>query len=251
MVDKFTYLGSTLSRSVVIDDEINTRIAKASAAFGRLSKNVWDRRGITTETKLKVYKAVVLTTLLYGCETWTVYARHAKKLNHFHTTRLRKLLGISWQERVPDTEVLTRAGLTSVQTILMKAQLRWAGHVVRMPDCRIPKKIFFGELQNGKRSLGAPKKRYKDTLKASLKAFGINHDSWEKAAADRTKWQAAVHSGARCHELKRKSEAVKRRQERKDKALLPQSPATIPCPHCSRTFQAQIGLFSHLRTHRK
>ena len=251
VVDKFTYLGSTLSRNVVIDDEINTRLAKASAAFGRLGQNVWDRRGITTLTKIKVYKAVVLTTLLYGCETWTVYSRHSKKLNHFHTTRLRKLLGISWQEKVPDTEVLTRAGLPSIQTILMKTQLRWAGHVARMPDYRIPKKLFFGELQDGKRSLGAPKKRYKDTLKASLKAFGINHVTWEQTASERSKWRAAVQSGARRHELSLKTTAERRRKERKEKALQPQAPATIPCPHCSRLFQAQIGLISHLRTHRK
>ena len=141
-VDKFTYLGSTLSRNVVIDDEVNTRLSKASAAFGRLAKNVWDRKGITTQTKIKVYKAVVLTTLLYGCEAWTVYKRHAKKLNHFHTTRLRKLLGISWQEKVPDTEVLTRAGLPTVQTLLMKAQLRWAGHVARMPDHQIQRSSY-------------------------------------------------------------------------------------------------------------
>ncbi|XP_060761994.1 succinate dehydrogenase cytochrome b560 subunit, mitochondrial isoform X1 [Neoarius graeffei] len=36
VVDKFTYLGSTLSRSVVMDDKMNARLAKASAAFGRL-----------------------------------------------------------------------------------------------------------------------------------------------------------------------------------------------------------------------
>ena len=72
VVAKFTYLGSTLSRNVVIDDEVNVRLAKASAAFGRLYKNVWNRRGITTVTKIKVYRAIVLTTLLYGCETWTV-----------------------------------------------------------------------------------------------------------------------------------------------------------------------------------
>ena len=88
------------------------------------------------------------------------YKRHSKKLNHFHTTRLRKLLNIKWQEKIPDTEVLTLAGLPSIPTILMKAQLRWAGHVARMPDSRIPKKLMFGELQAGKRSLGAPKKRY-------------------------------------------------------------------------------------------
>ena len=77
VVDKFTYLGSTLSRAVHIDDEITARIAKASVAFGRLRANVWERNGIKLDTKLKVYKAVVLPTLLYACETWTVYQRHA------------------------------------------------------------------------------------------------------------------------------------------------------------------------------
>ena len=72
MVDKFTYLGSILSRVVHIDDEANVRIAKASAAFGRLRGSIWDRSGIRLDTKLKVYKAVVLPTLFYACETWTV-----------------------------------------------------------------------------------------------------------------------------------------------------------------------------------
>ena len=100
-VHKFTYLGSTLSRNVIIDDEVNARLAKASAAFGRLRQNVWNRKAIATETKIKVYRAVVLTTSLYGCETWTVYQRHAKKLNHFRTICLKKLLGTKWQDRIP------------------------------------------------------------------------------------------------------------------------------------------------------
>ena len=94
VVDKFTYLGLTLSRAVYIDDEVTARTAKASVAFGRLRTNVWERNGIRLDTKLKVYKAVVLPTLLYACETWTVYQRHAKKLNHFHLSCLRKLLKI-------------------------------------------------------------------------------------------------------------------------------------------------------------
>ena len=90
VVDKFTYLGSTLSRVVHIDDEVSARIAKASAAFGRLRGSIWDRRGIRLDTKLKVYRSVVLPTLLYACETWTVYQQHARRLNHFHTSCLRK-----------------------------------------------------------------------------------------------------------------------------------------------------------------
>ena len=97
VVDNFTYLGSTLSRAVHIDDEATARTAKASVAFGRLCTNVWERNGIRLDTKLQVYKAIVLPTLLYACETWTVYQRHAKKLNHFHLSCLRKLLKIRWQ----------------------------------------------------------------------------------------------------------------------------------------------------------
>ena len=68
--------------------------------------NVWERNGIKLDTKLKVYKAVVLPTLLYACETWTVYQRHAKKLNHLHLRYLRKLLKTKWQVKIPDTDVL-------------------------------------------------------------------------------------------------------------------------------------------------
>ena len=149
-------------------------ISQASAAFGRLRGCIWDQSGIRLDTKLKVYRSVVLPTLLYECETWTVYQRHAKRLDHFHTSCLRELLKIKWQDRIPDTEVLKRAGIQSVHTLLKLAQLRWTGHVTRMPDERLPKKILYGELQVGKHSHGGQKKRYKDTLKASLRLQHTN-----------------------------------------------------------------------------
>ena len=207
VVDKFTYLGSTLSRVVHIDDEVNARIAKASAAFGRLRGSIWDRSGIRLDTKLKVYRSVVLPTLLYACETWTVYQRHAKRLIHFHTSCLRKLLKIKWQDRIPDTEVLKRAGMQSIHTLLKLAQLRWTGHVTRMPDERLPKKILYGELQVGKRSHGGQKKRYKDTLKASLNDFNIPTESWEQIAQDRTKWRGLIKRRAGEYEAKKNQQS--------------------------------------------
>ena len=246
-VDKFTYLGSTLSRNVTIDDEVQCRLAKASAAFGRLSQKVWNRRGIRLETKIKVYRAAVLTTLLYGCESWTVYSRHSRKLNHFHTVCLRRIMGIKWQERVPDTEVLERAGLPSIVTVLMQTQLRWAGHVARMEDHRLPKQLLFGELSEGKRKVGGPKKRFKDTLKQNLKAFEIKPSIWELTAQNRLTWRQTLYKQAKVIEGQRHDLAVNRRQTRKE--AIPKE-ATIPCPHCPRHFRARIGLSSHLRTHR-
>ena len=165
LVDKFTYIGSILSRVVHIINEVNATIAKASAAFGRLRGSVWDRSEIRLDTKLEAYKAVVLPTLLCACETWTVYQRHDKRLNHFHTSCFRKLLKIKWQDKIPDTEVPKRVGVQSVHTLLKLAQLRLIGYVTRMPEERLPKKVLYGELEMGKRSHGGQKKRYKDTPK--------------------------------------------------------------------------------------
>ena len=118
VVDKFTCLGRTFSRVVHIYDEVIARVAKPSAAFRRLRGSIWDRNGKRLDTKLKVYRSVVLSTLLYECETWTVYQRHAKRLNHFHTSCLRKLLNINLQNRIPYTEVLKRVGMQSLHTPL-------------------------------------------------------------------------------------------------------------------------------------
>ena len=140
MVDKLTYLGSTLSRVVYIDDDGNARIAKASAALCRLAGNIWFRNGIRPDTKLKVYISVVLSTLLYICGTRTVYRRHAKRLNHFHTSCLRKLLKIKWQERIPNTgpEKGRYAECTHSEIGTVKIDTS----CYRMPDESLPKTIL-------------------------------------------------------------------------------------------------------------
>ncbi|BHF59246.1 hypothetical protein SprV_0100220300 [Sparganum proliferum] len=93
-VDNFPYLGGTPSRNTKIGDEVARWISKASQAFGRLQNTVWNSYGLHFNTKLKMYGAVILPTLLYGAETWTVYKKQARRLNHFHLNyqpgRLRK-----------------------------------------------------------------------------------------------------------------------------------------------------------------
>ena len=119
-------------------------------------------------------------------------------------------LKIKWQDRIPDTEVLKRAGMQSVHTLLKLAQLRWTGHDTRMPEEHLPKKILYGELEMGKRSHGGQKKQYKDTLKAykdilkaSLKNFNIPTESWEQIAQDRAKWRGLIRRGASEYEAKK------------------------------------------------
>ena len=67
--------------------------------------------------------AVVLTVLLHACESCTVYRRHARKLNHIHTTSLRISVSITWQDMVPDIEVVTGACIHDIRTLLQKPHL--------------------------------------------------------------------------------------------------------------------------------
>nr|VZI47330.1 unnamed protein product [Spirometra erinaceieuropaei] len=68
VVENFLYLGSTLSRSTKIDDEVACHISKTSQAFGRLRSTVWNRHALQLSTKLRMYKAVILPTMLYGAD---------------------------------------------------------------------------------------------------------------------------------------------------------------------------------------
>ena len=64
-----------------------------------------------------------------------------------------------------NNEVLKRAQMHGIETMLKRAQLRWVGDVQRMNDNRLPKQIFYSELSSGVRNKGGQRKRYKDTLK--------------------------------------------------------------------------------------
>ena len=141
---------------------------------------------------MAVYNACVISTLLYGSDTWTTYAWQERRLNSFHLWSIRRILGISWHDKVTNGDVFSRAGLPSMYTLLRQRRLRWLGHVRRMEYGRIPKDIPYGELALGRRTTGRPHLRYKDVYIRDMKAVDIDTMSWEGLAADRTEWRNAL-----------------------------------------------------------
>ena len=102
--------------------------------------------------------------------------------------------------------------------MILKYQLRWAGHVSRMEDHRLPKIVMFGELSSGHRERGAPKKRFKDSLRKSLTACNIDHSQWSDLAADRVAWRYTILQAAAQFEVDRKNSFKEKRQRRKARA---------------------------------
>lgn len=251
VVEDFPYLGSNISGSLSLDTEINKRIGKAAGTLSKLSERVWKNSRLKTSTKMLVYKACIISMLLYGSESWTTYARQEDKLQSFHLRNLRFILGIRWDERKTNVEVLNIAGLPSMYTLLRQRRLRWLGHVHRMKDGRIPKDLLYGELAEGKRPTGRPLLRYKDVCKRDLEALDINVDSWEALASDRVAWRRTLKAQLPVGEAKWKEKCAEKRARRKAKAAACDVPQTVTssftCPNCGRDCKAFIGLFSHSR----
>lgn len=65
---------------------------------------------------------------------------------------------------IPGGEVLAQAGLLNINTILMQSHLSWTGRVLRMPNHRLPVKLFYGEILHEKCSHEGQMKCVKDTL---------------------------------------------------------------------------------------
>nr|VZI42937.1 unnamed protein product [Spirometra erinaceieuropaei] len=218
VVENFPYLGSTLSHNTKIDDEVANRISKASQAFGRLHSTVWNRHGLQLSTKLKMYKAVILPTCL------------------------RRILRLNWQDRIPDTKVLERTGILSIYAILKQMQLRWSGHLVRMDDERLSKRLFYGDVATGSRCQGGQIRRYKDSLKSSLKRLQINPTNWEELARDRPTWRRTVKTGVAIYEANRIAAAKAKREARKSQIRPVRNAAAQPLPTCPRSAAVQTAV---------
>ena len=149
-----------LTRTKVIEELIaaDNRLFKASSSFERLSKRVWQSHLLCLSTKIQAYRAVIVPTLLYDAETWVFYQKQIRLQEQFHQCCLHSIVGIKWQDHVLNKEVLKRASLPSIESILLQVQLYWVGHVTRMEDVCMPKAVFFSEFKEGKHDLGAPKK---------------------------------------------------------------------------------------------
>nr|VZI43364.1 unnamed protein product [Spirometra erinaceieuropaei] len=102
--------------------------------------------------------------------------------------------------RIRYTDVLERTGILSIYTMLRQTQLRWSGHLVRMYDERLPKRPFYGVVATGSRRQEDRIRRYKDTMKSSLKRVQINMANWEDLARDRPTWRRTVKTGAEIYE---------------------------------------------------
>ena len=128
---------------------------------------------------------------------------------------IRKILGITWEDKVTNEDVLTRADIPSMATILKQKRMRWLGHVHRMEGTRIPKQLMYAELETGARPHGRPFLRFRDKCKRDVKEIGMNTDTWHTLASDRDSWKQEVKNGLEYFQGKQYEHWTAKRNRRK------------------------------------
>ena len=127
LVDKFTYLGSSVEST---EKDIETRLTKAWTAINRLSI-IW-KSDLTDKMKRSFFKAAVVSILLYGCTTWTPTKRLNKKLDGNYTRMLRAILNKSWRQHPARHKLYGHLPL--ITKTIQARRTRHAGHCWRSRD---------------------------------------------------------------------------------------------------------------------
>jgi len=152
-------------------------------------------------------------------------------------------------DRVTNTDVLQICCITGIEAFLLKAQLRWAGHVMRMPDDRIPKQVFCGQLAVGTRPQCGPVRHYKDSLKETVKKCGMQPSTLSIDSQDRSNWKSQCQEAVEQFEDARVAVLQQKRAVRKGEAQPTSNLGVWPCDSCSRICHSRVGLYTHQLVH--
>jgi len=97
VTDKFVYLCSTVDSAGYSNTDILRRIGLASSVMGQLDR-VWHQNRLSLATKLRIYTTCALAVGLHGAETWALLKEDSRRLQAFHMTCQRRILGIRWND---------------------------------------------------------------------------------------------------------------------------------------------------------
>ena len=171
-VQTFTYLGGVISENSTSSDDIKRRIGLAMGGMQKLS-TIWKSKEITPETKMELYRVLILSIATYGSECWTLKKKDEHRLLVFEMSCLRRILGVSRRDKLRNTSIResTNCQISIVEKIKAK-QLFYFGHIIRMSNERYPKLAVEGRIE-GQRPRGRPPKRWLDNIKTSCQEIGI------------------------------------------------------------------------------
>ena len=194
-VAMFKYLGTLLSTDGWSTKEINRRLGIAAATMASLNK-LWASAGIPLSLKCQLYKALVMTVVLYNGECWLMKKQDLERLEGFHFRCLRRLtrkkrqrdLGDMDIDKASKKDVFNAAKVPGIEELLREKRLRWFGHLMREKEGDPAKEAMREEKRRDS--------KWYQQLRADLATRKLSVEKAEIVAQNRVRWRSV--SSARC-----------------------------------------------------
>ena len=155
-------------------------------------QNLLSTRLLSKNLKINIYtrSAIILSVVLYGCETCLLTLREERKLRVFENMVLRRIFRPRWDEvtgewrRLHNEELNDLYSSPNIERVIKLRRMRWAGHVARKGEERGVYRVLVGKPE-GKRSMGRPRRRWVDNIRMNLQEVGCGYMDWIGLAQDR------------------------------------------------------------------
>ena len=154
--------------------------ATHDAASEKYTLELYDRPSAPLELKIRMLRAEVHKTMLYGCVTWSPRACHYDTLRRAHHRFLTRCIGWRKHNRADhlisylDTLII-KTGSESIEATLRRRRILFTGFVARMRDTRLPKCVMFGELVGGAGCVGGAGKIVDEVFPGRPQSFRHQH----------------------------------------------------------------------------
>lgn len=190
-VRQYKYLGAWVNETWESDQEIKTRIEIARASFNNMKKILCCRQ-LNIKLRVRLLLCYIWPIVMYGCETWTLNEDTTRRLRAFEMWCYRRMLRISWTQRVRNETVLQRVHMSrKMIPSVKKRKIEYLGHVLRSDRYMLLQLIMMGKVE-GKRRAGRRKKSWLRNIREwtgiasveQLFRLAVDRDEYRKLTAN-------------------------------------------------------------------
>jgi hypothetical protein len=170
-------LGTTVTNQNSIHEKIKSRLKSRNDCY-HLVQNILSFTLLSKNTKIRVYRTIILPVVLCGCGTWSLTLREEQRLRVFKNRVLRRIFGPKRDEvtgvwrRLHNKELNDLYSSPIIIWVIKPRRMRWAGHVAHMGQKRGAYRILAGRPE-GRQPLGRPTRhRWEDNIKMDIQEVG-------------------------------------------------------------------------------
>ncbi|CAM4608815.1 unnamed protein product [Leuciscus chuanchicus] len=191
-VEEFMYLGVLFMSEGRMHREIDRRIGAASAVMRSMYRSVVVKKELSRKAKLSIYRSIYVPTLTYGHELWVITERTRSRIQAAEISFLRRVAGRSLRDRVRSSVTREELRVEPLLLHIEKGQLRWLGHLFRMPPGRLPGKVFRAH-PTGRRPRGRTRTRWRDYVsRLDWESLGVPPEELEEVSREREVWASLL-----------------------------------------------------------